>query len=207
MKKIFIFGSSGYFKEQYYWLVDFLKYNKEKFSIEAIVDDLSTESFEKHTRIKIIKEKNLSNNKDVYLYLAVAFPNIRKKIIEKFKDFNFLTMLHPNSVVSKGSTFGKSLTISPGTIIAGDAKVGDFNNFNFGTMLSHDCVVGFNNTFSPGTKIMGNCKIGDCNFFGVDSVMVPGKEIKNNNVIGANTTITNNFDSNLTIVGTPGKSV
>ena len=183
MKKIFILGSGEYFIEQYYWLKDFIKKNQNQYLIEAIIDDLSNDKYEKHSKIKIIKEHHVPNNENTYLYLAIGNPSIRKKVLDKFnKKYKFLTLIHPSSVVSEGSTLGRGCTVSPGTIIAGNAIIGDFNNFNFGSMISHDCVVGFNNTFSPGTKIMGNCKIGHCNFFGVDSVMIPGKEIKNNNI-------------------------
>ena len=206
MKKIFIFGSGEYFIEQYYWLKDFIKSNQNKYLIEALVDDLSNENYDKHSKIKIIKQKQIPNNENTCLYLAIGTPDIRKKILDKFKNYNFLTLIHPSSVVSEGSTLGKGCTVSPGTIIAGNAKIGDFNNFNLGSMIAANCVMGFNNTLSPGTKIMGNCKIGDCNFFGVDSIMIPGKEIKNNNMVGANSTITKNFDSNYRIVGSPAKS-
>ena len=206
MKKIVIVGSGGYLKEQYHWLTETLQHDGESFTIKGIISNENFGTVEKHTKIKIIKKEKLSYSKEIYLYLAIGQPKLRKKIIEKFKKFNFLTMKHPSSVVSKGATLGKGITISPGTIIAGDAKIGDFNNFNFGTMLSHDCVVGINNSFSPGAKIMGDCKIGNHNFFGVDSVMIPKTKIKNYNVVGANATVTKNFDSNLTIIGTPAHS-
>ena len=73
-------------------------------------------------------------------------------------------------------------------------------------MMSHDCVSGVINTFSPGVKIMGNCKIGNYNFFGVDSVMIPSTQIGDKNIIGANATITKNFESGMTLVGTPAKT-
>ena len=53
---------------------------------------------------------------------------------------------------------------------------------------------------------MGNCKIGNYNFFGVDSVMIPSTQIGNKNIIGANATITKNFESGITLVGTPAKT-
>ena len=72
-------------------------------------------------------------------------------------------------------------------------------------MISHDCTSGISNTFSPGVKIMGNCKIGNYNFFGVDSLMIPSTQIEDNNIIGANATITKKFKSGMTLVGTPAK--
>ena len=138
--------------------------------------------------------------------MATGRVDVRKKAIDHFKDFNFFTLKHPSAIVSSEATFGKGVTISPNVIIAGNPVIGDFNNFNFGSMMSHDCVSGISNIFSPGVKIMGKCKIGNYNYFGVDSVMIPSTQIGDQNIIGANATIVKNFESGLTLVGTPAKS-
>ena len=204
MKNIFIYGSSGYFKEQYVWLKDCLS-EKKDYHITGIIDDLSKTSIDNFSGLKIFKSKEIKFSQDVYIYLAVGNVDVRKKAIDHFKNFNFFTLKHPSAVVSNEATLGKGLTISPNVIIAGNPVIGDFNNFNFGSMMSHDCVSGISNNFAPGVKIMGNCKIGNYNFFGVNSVMIPSTEIGDKNIIGANSTITKNFKSGLTIVGTPAK--
>ena len=205
MKNIFLYGSSGYFKEQYVWLKDCLVENKD-YQVAGIIDDLAKTSIDNFSGLKIFKSEKIKFSQDIYIYLATGRVDVRKKAIDHFKDFNFFTLKHPSAIVSSEATFGKGVTISPNVIIAGNPVIGDFNNFNFGSMMSHDCVSGISNIFSPGVKIMGKCKIGNYNYFGVDSVMIPSTQIGDHNIIGANATIVKNFESGLTLVGTPAKS-
>lgn len=207
MKNIFIFGSSGHFKEQFVWLKDMITTSKEKISIKGIIDDKNPLKIDKLTKLKIFHSKKIINHPDIFIYIAVGSVNVRKVAIKKFKNFNFFSLIHPSAIISELSIIGKGLTISPLCIIAGDAKVGNFNNINTNSIISHDCKIENNNSFGPGTKILGNCKIGNNNFFGGGSLMIPGTRIEDNNIIGANSTITKNFKSGFTIVGSPGKKL
>lgn len=203
MKKIIILGSGGFFKEQFYWLQDSLK-KKKNYKIEAIV---STENqSQKLFNIPIINEKKIPKSKNILLYIAIGSTKVRAKIIKKFKNYNFYTLIHPSAIISQGAIIGKGCTISPNTIIAGDAKIGDFNLFNFSSMISHDCIIGENNIFSPSSKILGWAKMGNNNYFGAGAIMLPKIKIGNNNTIGANSTLTKNFNNNQTLIGTPAKT-
>lgn len=201
MKKIIIFGSGGFFKEQFYWLKDSLK--KKDYEILAIVSKESQSL--KLFNVPIITEKEIPKSKNIFLYIAIGSINVRAKIIKKFYNYNFYTLIHPSAIVSKGARIGKGCIISPNTVIAGDPKVGDFNVFNFNSMISHDCVTGENNIFSPGSKVLGWCRMGNNNYLGAGSVMLPKTSIGNNNIIGANATLNRNFKNSLTLIGTPAK--
>ena len=202
MKKIFILGGGGFFKEQFYWLKDTLK-KKNNYKIEAIVTNKV--KLDKLFNLPVITEENIPKSKNTFLYIAIGSISLRKKIIKKFSNFNFYTLIHPSAIVSNGASIGKGCTVSPNTIIAGDAKIGDFNVFNFNSMISHDCVTGNNNIFSPGIKILGWSKVGNNNYFGADSIMLPKVKIGNNNIIGANATLNKNFKDFHTLIGTPAK--
>jgi acetyltransferase EpsM len=209
MKNFFFIGSGGYFREQFQWFRDFVIKKKIKnYNVAGIIDDVNYKAIkDNYSGLKIFKSKDIKYSTDKYLILSIGDPNTRNYFIKKFSKFNFFNLIHPSAIVSTCAKIGKGTIVSPLSIIAGNAVMGDFNNLNFGTMLSHDCNVGANNTFSPGTKIMGHCSIGNNNFFGVDSKMIPSTAILNNNIIGANCTIIDNFKSNSTLVGTPAKLI
>lgn len=206
MKKIFFYGSSGYFKEQFVWVNDFLKFNKNQYELAGIIDEPKSLYLKKDnfSGLNILKLSEIQKNNDNEIHLSIGDTVLREKAIKELKDYKIFSYCHPSAIVSSFAKIGKGVTISPKTIIAGDALVGDYNNFNFGSMISHDCLMKENNTLSPGVKIMGNCKIGNNNFFGVDAKMIPGTELFDNNLVGANCTITKNFSSGNILVGTPG---
>jgi len=202
VKKIFIAGAGGHMKEQIEWLKDFL-IEKNDYEIEGF---LSNQKLVKNQyRLPTILEKNLKIGKNIYIFLAIGDPLIRQKIINRFKNYNFLTMIHPSSLISSSARIGKGCSISPQCVLAGDAKIDNFNNLNSGTYISHDCSIGKNNTFAPAVKILGGCTIGKNNFFGSNSVLLPKIKVLNENIIGAGAVVVSNFKSKNTIVGNPAK--
>ena len=208
MKKIFFIGAGGHFREIFHWYNHQVRNDKSQSHVVGVIDDnLSNKKFEEFTKLKIIKSKDLKNEKDIYLILSTGILDVRIKILKQFKKFNFETLIHPSAQISEGATFGKGNVFSPNTVIAGNAKIGNFNNFNFNCAISHDCNIGENNVLSPSTSLMGDCRIGNLNFFGANSTMVPKTKIDDNNIIGAGAVLTKSFGSNNTIVGVPGKKL
>ena len=206
MKKIFICGSSSYFRENFIWLIDFFKYkNLKNYSIKAIIDDNINDKFEKFSKLKFTPSNLVKPHKDNLIYIAAANINVRKKIIKKFSNYNFFSLIHPSSVVSKFAKLGKGITIGPQSVVTGDAILEDFNNINSFCLISHDNVLGTNNSLSPYVKLLGNCKIGNNNFFGANTTVLPNLNLGNLNYIGANSLLTKKFSSNKLIYGSPAK--
>lgn len=204
MKKVLIAGAGGHMKEQIEWLKDFIIENND-YEIKGF---LSNKKIVKNKyKLPTVLEKNLKIDKTIHIFLAIGDPFIRQKIFNKFKNFSFLTMIHPSSLVSSQAKIGKGCVISPHCILAGDAKIDKFNNLNSGTYISHDCIIGKNNTFSPSVKILGGCSIGKNNFFGSNSVILPQIKILNENIIGAGAVVINNIKSKKTIVGNPARLI
>lgn len=206
MKKIFMCGSSSYFRENFMWLIDFLKYkNFKNYTIKGVINDDIDDKFEKFSKLKFIPSKNVKPHKDNLIYIAAANVNVRKKIIKKFSKYNFFSLIHPSSVVSKYAKLGKGITIGPQSVVTGDAILADFNNINSFCLISHNNVLGINNSLSPYVKLLGNCKIGNENFFGANTTVLPNISLGNSNFIGANSLLTKKFSSNKLIYGSPAK--
>ena len=206
MKKIFFLGSGGLFKEIFYWYKDQIKFESSQNEIIGVIDDdVSGQRFEEFSKLKRIKSKDLKNEKNIYLIVAMGLTEIRSKVINKFKKFKFENVIHPSASISGGANYGKGNVFCPNTIISGDAKIGNFNLFNFSSMVSHDCNIGNENVLSPGAALMGNVTIGNLNFFGVNSSMIPGTQLGNNNIIGAGAVLTKTFNNDHTIIGVPAR--
>jgi sugar O-acyltransferase (sialic acid O-acetyltransferase NeuD family) len=204
MKYIFLIGAGGLFKEQFIYLKDVLKEKKNKnFKVAGVIDDNDDVKLNKFSGLKIYKPSKIKYSDDIYLILSIGDPKIKSLFIERFKKFNFFNLIHPSSVVSSSAKIGKGLVISPLCCVSADAILHDFNTLNAGVIISHDCIIGKNNNLSPDVKLMGHCKVGKNNFFGAGSLMIPKTSLADNNIVGASTTITKNFESNLTLVGTP----
>jgi sugar O-acyltransferase (sialic acid O-acetyltransferase NeuD family) len=207
MKNIFFIGSGGHFKETFNWYKDQINNKNLKSNIKGIIDDKSDLKIEKNTKLKILKSKQVKNEKNNYLILSIGSINKRKSILKKFKNYNFENLIHPSATISSMVKFGKGNIFSPNVVLSGDAKLGNFNNLNPNSIISHDCIIGDNNFLSSVTSLMGNCYIGNNNFFGVGSTMIPKTSLKNNNIVGAGAVIIKSFQSEKTLVGVPAKSI
>ena len=60
MKNTFLYGSSGYFREQYVWLKDCL-IEKKDYQVVGIIDDLSKTSTDNFSSLKIFKSEKIQN--------------------------------------------------------------------------------------------------------------------------------------------------
>ena len=130
IKKIFIYGSSGHFREQLDWLKESVKIQKN-FEIEGIIDDLrKDEDYDSYSKLKIYSSKSILLSKNIFIFIAVGDIKIRKKCTNEFKHFNFYNLIHPSSIISENSVLGKGVCIAPYTLINGNVRIGDFNNFN-----------------------------------------------------------------------------
>ncbi len=204
MKKIFFLGGGGLFKEHFFYVKEYINSQNKDFKISGIIEN-NNKIIDSFSKLKVFKENKIKPQRDIYLILSIGEIKKRIVLINKFKRFNFLKLIHPGSYVSTGAKIGKGCVISPGAFITGNAVIGDFNLLNYGSAVSHDCKVDKNNCFSPGSKLMGQCTVGENNSFGSGAVVIPKIKIGKNNVIGANSTVINNIKNNSLIVGSPGK--
>ena len=108
MKKIFFLGSGGLFKEIFYWYKDQIKFESSQNEIIGVIDDdVSGQRFEEFSKLKRIKSKDLKNEKNIYLIVAMGLTEIRSKVINKFKKFKFENVIHPSASISGGANYGK----------------------------------------------------------------------------------------------------
>ena len=67
MKNIFLYGSSGYFKEKYVWLKDCLV-EKKDYQVAGIIDDLAKTSIDNFSGLKIFKSEKIKFSQDIYIF-------------------------------------------------------------------------------------------------------------------------------------------
>jgi sugar O-acyltransferase (sialic acid O-acetyltransferase NeuD family) len=141
------------------------------------------------------------------LFLGIGNPKKISEISIKYNVFNFPNLIHPNVIIGENILMGKGNIITAGCVLTVDINIGDFNIINLNTTIGHDTLIEDFNVFNPGTNISGSVKVGHSNLFGTNSTVLQGLIVGNNNVIGASSLINRNVDSNVVIVGVPGKKI
>ena len=207
-KKICIIGGGGFGRETLTCLIDGI--SKTELKIEEIVVFMVNDKFYEKSEIMgvpVIKDSEF-NAENYKVVVAIGDPKKRKKVIEKLPpETEFITIIHPNVVISDWVEIGEGSIITSGTILTCNIKIGKHTHLNLHTTIGHDCIIGDYFTTSPGTNISGNCEFGDCVYFGTNSSIRQGIKICDNVTIGMGGIVVKNINEEGVYIGNPVKKL
>lgn len=207
MKKIAIFGDSGFAKE----VADVcLALNYEK-----IVFLSSLDTFDQYIQGMEVMNESVANHLHVDGFdfaIGVGDSIIRSKIALRYRELNFPSLIHPES--SFGFNQFKTIINKKGNIICAGCRLtnnirfGEFSILNLNTTVGHDSIIGDFVSIMPGVNISGNVELGDFAYIGTGATIVHGtneKKLKigSNTIVGAASLVIKSVPSNITVVGVP----
>lgn len=179
MKKIGIFGSSGFARETADICRD-IGYERivfiEKDSLTAGAATVS------ESEVHALAE-------DGWVFaIGIGDNSLRKKIAERFSGLPFPNIIH--SSVTMGESSRNNLSGSKGNILCAgsrltcDVTIGDFNIINLNATVTHDCVLESFIHVSPGANISGNVFIGEKTMIGTNAAVINGRSSEKRLTIG-----------------------
>lgn len=118
-----------------------------------------------------------------------------------------VSVVHPNSVVSKYADLGIGSVVMAGAIVNAGAKLGNCCIINTGATIDHDCLLGDSVHISPGAHLAGGVAIGACSWVGVGSNVRQLVQIGKQTVIGAGSVVVKNLPDSVTAFGNPARIV
>lgn len=133
----------------------------------------------------------------------------RREIYEGLKQrhYNFRSVLHSNSVLSRNIFLGEGVQIMAGAILQTGVCIGDNTIINTGSTIDHQSVVGANVHVAPGVTICGGVRIGSNTFLGAGSTVIENITIGENVLIGAGSIVINDLPDNTIAYGNPAKII
>jgi sugar O-acyltransferase (sialic acid O-acetyltransferase NeuD family) len=203
MRNVIIVGAGGAAAEVTFYIEDSNKKvsEDEKINILGYLD--YTEAYWKKYKFKAPLLGDISNyvpKPGEEVLVAIGDMKSRIKEIEALrkKKARFGSYIHPSVILPDELEIGEGNIIMPFCVIEKHAVIGNFNFLTSYSFISHDCVVGDNNFFSV-AGIAGSVKVGDNNYFGIRSIVIPGVEIGNNNLIQAGMVVDKNVNDDTTV--------
>jgi len=207
MNKLAIFGTSGFANE-----VADIAY---ALGVKEIVF-LTNEEINLDDSIMIFPESKVEElNKNGYKFaIGIGKPVTRKKIHERYPNYSFPNLIHPNSSFGhlQAEKIKKSMgnIITAGVVFTNNISVGNFGVYNLNATIGHDCIIGDYVSIMPSVNISGNVQIKNSVFVGVGATVLQGTLqhkiiLGENSVIGAASLVTKSVDNNLTVIGAPAK--
>lgn len=186
MSDLIIIGGGGHAKS----VADLAQ--KNGFNVIGFLDDNdnSTEMLSIKRLGRVAEcEKFAQNAKFV---IGIGDNAVRKKIYESYK-LNYITLVHPSAVISRGVAIGEGTVVLAGAIVNADAKIGKHSVINTGAIVEHDCKIGDFTMLAPRSTVCGFSKIGNMCWLGAGSTVKNVVTVGDNVVVDTGTAVVENI--------------
>jgi sugar O-acyltransferase (sialic acid O-acetyltransferase NeuD family) len=196
---MYLFGASGHCKV----VIDILQ--KSNFEvIESIIDDKPKS--DKIFNIPVIKTPESNFFHHISLIISIGNNKTRQKIASLIFT-NYVTAIHPNSIIAMNVSIEEGSVIMAGAILNPDVKIGKHCIINSGAVIEHDCVLHNFVHISPNAALAGNVSVGEGTHVGIGASILQGVKIGKWATIGAGSVVLNDVQDYAVIVGNPGKII
>ena len=130
-----------------------------------------------------------------------------KRICKIAPSFNFITAIHPNTIIGKNVSIGKGSVIIPGAIVNANAVVGNHVIINTKSTLGHDGYMGEFTSLASGVCTGGNFELGDYSAISLGSNIIENISIGCHTVVGAGSLVIRDFGDNQMVHGNPARVI
>ena len=144
---------------------------------------------------------------DIPVIITPDSPSVRKRLAGHLKEcgFRFLSLISPESKVSKYSTIGEGSIVQSGVNVSAGTHVGSFVKLNTGSNLMHDNNIGDFVTFAPEALSLGRVTVGEGAYIGAHSTILPELNIGSDSTVGAGAVVTKDVPPGTVVKGVPAR--
>ena len=196
--KTYIYGAGGHAKAVW----DAMK--KSNHLCEGFIDDCRSGQW---IGLPIFRSSFLNDINDIELHIAVGDCKDREEIASSFQNFKFISIYHPDAIISSRAEIKNGTFLAAGSIIGPDAKVGKHSIVNHHAVIDHDCSVGDFCHIAPHVSLGGGVEVGQGVLIGAGAIVLPGIKIADYAIVGAGSIVTNDIASSVTVVGSPARAI
>ena len=207
MKELLIFGAGGHSK------VCIETAQSMGYKIKAVFDDDENKRGNKVVGISVIGgTRELLDNyppNEYELFIAIGNNRTRMEKYEFFKNegYEFATLIHPFSFVSKTVKIGENVLIMPGVVVNSSTIISDNIILNTSCTIDHDCRIMPHVHIAPGVNLAGSVFVGTGSFLGIGCKVIQEVKIANWNIVGAGAVVIEDTEDFGVYVGVPAKMI
>jgi sugar O-acyltransferase (sialic acid O-acetyltransferase NeuD family) len=212
LKKIVIYGSSGFGREVVH-LIEAINQNNKEWDIIGFIDDDKTKHGNQVNGYEVLGDKmrlEEYQGESINVAIGVGVPKYKRVIAELLKDMKnvrFPNLIHPGVFISPHNQLGQGLIICEGNILTCNITIKDFVTVNLNSTIGHDTIIDEYTTILPNCSISGNVYIGKEVDLGTNATVIPSVSIGNGSIIGAGAVVVKDIPAYCTAVGMPAKPI
>ena len=196
--KSYIYGAGGHGK------VVWDAMQNSNLKCEGFIDD---QVLNQWMDLPVFGSSFLNDIDDIELHIAIGNCKTREEIAKKFKNFKFVSIYHPDAVISSSAKIEVGTFLAACSIIGPDASVGKHSIVNHHAVIDHDCSIGDFCHIAPHASLGGGVKVGHGVLIGAGAIVLPGLTINDYAAVGAGSIVTHDIASGITVMGNPARAV
>ena len=153
---------------------------------------------------------SIKNYDNINVIIGIAFPEIKKKIIDKigdFKNIDFVSYVSPNSWISNKVSMGIGIIIYPNVSINYETEIKDFVTINMNCSVGHNTILSSFSTLAPNVALAGFTILKEGVEMGICSCTIQNIRIGSYSKIGGNSIIIREIPERVVAVGSPAKII
>ncbi len=199
MNRLIVVGASGHGKV----VADVAVLNGYKHIV--FVDDNS--AIETCAGFPVVGDESVISRLDGELFVAIGNNATRRRIMERFDERTFPTLIHPRAVVANDALVGVGTVVMAGSVVNPSARIGAGVIINTNSVVEHDCVVSDYCHVSVGACLCGTVGVGAETFIGAGAVVRNNTYICGSCVVGMGTVVVKDLKTPGTYVGNPARQI
>lgn len=208
MEDILIYGAGDLCLEVI-WYIEQINAVSHRYNIKGILDDYAVLGSMVGAYPVLGGINYFNGNKEpVSLIIAIAQPEISKKIADALSKYDFIAypnIVSPYSTVSPDLKIGKGCIVPPGVVINVKVTMGDYVKIGQGALINHHCTINTHSFIGPNVTLTGHVEVGESCFIGAAATVLPELTIIDDTVVGAGAVVTKNIEESGVYVGFPAK--
>jgi sugar O-acyltransferase (sialic acid O-acetyltransferase NeuD family) len=207
-RRLLIVGAGGFGREVLQWARDAWPAHRERIAGFLSDDPRRLDGFSNGLEIlgSVASYVKLPGD---YLLLGIGVPYARHMVADRLasQGAEFVTLLHPRSVVAESARIGQGSIVCPGAIVSDSATLGRCVLVNYHASLGHDAAARDYAVLSPYATLGGGATVGDDAFLGLHASVGPGRTVGARSKVSANSCVLSDTPADSIIYGVPGRIV
>lgn len=149
--------------------------------------------------------QDIPEYKDCDFIVAIGDATIRAYMLERLNKFNVVSLIHPNTVISRRVNLGRGSVVLAGAVINSDTTIGEGCIISTCASVDHDNKIGDYVHVAVGAHLCGTVSIGKNTWIGAGSTISNNISICDNCLIGAGAVVVKDIEESGTYIGVPAK--